>query len=136
MVEIDIEYQGSLRCKAVHGPSKTELVTDAPVDNQGKGEAFSPTDLCATALGSCMATIMGIQARTLEVDISGMIVHVGKTMSADLPRRIAQLDVEITMPGELSEKHKKQLICAAEQCPVHYSLHPDIKVNLEFNWQQ
>lgn len=136
MVEIDIEYQGALRCKAVHGPSKTEIVTDAPVDNQGKGEAFSPTDLCATALGSCMATIMGIQARTLEVDISGMNVHVGKTMSADLPRRIVQLDVEVTIPGELSKKHKEELIQAAEHCPVRYSLHPDIKVNLAFNWQQ
>ena len=135
MVEIDIEYQGDLRCKAVHGPSGMELVTDAPVDNQGKGEAFSPTDLCATAIGTCMATMMGIQARTLAVDLTGMKVRVGKTMSADQPRRIAQLDVEISVSGSLSEKHRNQLIRAAEHCPVHYSLHPDVRVNLNFNWE-
>lgn len=135
MVEIDIEYQGDLRCEAIHGPSGLRVITDAPVDNQGKGEAFSPTDLCATALGVCMATIMGIQARTLAIDLKGMKVHVGKTMSADQPRRIAQLDVDISVPGMLSEKIRKQLIQAAEHCPVRYSLHPDIRVNLNFRWE-
>ena len=135
MVEIDIEYLGDLRCKAVHGPSKMELLTDAPVDNQGKGEAFSPTDLCATALGTCMTTIMGIQARTLGIDIAGTKVNVKKTMSADQPRRISQLDVDISIPGEWSDKIKGQLKRAAEHCPVHYSLHPDIVVNLNLIWE-
>jgi putative redox protein len=135
MVEIDIKYQGDLRCEAIHGPSKQRLLTDAPVDNQGKGEAFSPTDLCATAFGACMAMIMGIQARDLEIDLKGMTVHVEKTMSSDLPRRISQLDVDISVPGALSEKHRTQLILAAEHCPVHYSLHPDIWVNLNFQWE-
>ena len=135
MVEINIEYQGDLHCEAVHGPSGTCLSTDAPVDNQGRGESFSPTDLCATALGTCMATIMGIQARTLDIDLKGMTVKVGKTMSADQPRRIAQLDVGISVPGQLSEKHRQQLIRAAEHCPVHYSLHPDVRINLNFNWE-
>ena len=136
MVEVDIHYQGDLRCEAIHGPSGMRIMTDAPVDNQGKGEAFSPTDLCATALGSCMVTIMGIQARTSGIDITGAHVHIGKTMSADTPRRISQLDVSIRVPGNLNEKHKKQLIRAAESCPVHYSLHPDVQVNLEFSWSE
>lgn len=135
MVEVDIEYKGGLRCEAVHGPSGMKILTDAPVDNHGKGEAFSPTDLCATALGTCMATIMGIQARTSEIDIGGTKIHVKKNMSADAPRRIAQLDVTITVPGLLSEKHQKQLIRAAKSCPVHFSLHPEVKVNLEFIWE-
>jgi len=134
MVTIDIEYEGNLRCRAIHGPSKTEILTDAPVDNHGKGESFSPTDLCATALGSCMMTIMGIQARTLDLDISGATVSVAKIMSTNSPRRIGQLDVKIAVPGALSEKHRSQLIRAAEHCPVHYSLHPDIVVNLDIQW--
>jgi len=135
MVEIDIHYKGDLRCEAVHGPSGMRITTDAPVDNQGKGEAFSPTDLCATALGTCMVTIMGIQARTSGIDITGTHVHVGKTMSSDTPRRIAQLDVTIRVAGQHSEKHRKQLQQAAKSCPVHYSLHPDIQVNLIFEWE-
>ena len=135
MVEINVEYQGDLHCEAVHGPSGMRLTTDAPVDNQGRGESFSPTDLCATAIGTCMATMLGIQARTLALDLKGMKVRVGKTMSADQPRRIAQLDVEISVPGSLSEKHRTQLVRAAEHCPVHYSLHPDVRVNLNFNWE-
>jgi putative redox protein len=134
MVTIGIEYLGDLRCTAVHGPSGMQLTTDAPVDNQGKGEAFSPTDLCATSLGACMATIMGIQARTLGLDLRGMRVQVGKTMSATAPRRIARLEVLISVPGVHSDKHQAQLRRAAEQCPVHYSLHPDIEVDLQFRW--
>ena len=134
MVEVDIEYKGDLRCEAVHGPSGMKIMTDAPVDNQGKGEAFSPTDLCATALGTCMVTIMGIQARTSGFDITGTRVHVEKTMSADTPRRISQLDVTISVPSSLGDKEKKQLERAAKTCPVHFSLHPDVKVNLVFIW--
>jgi putative redox protein len=134
MVEMDIEYLGDLRCKAIHGPSGNEIMTDAPVDNQGKGEAFSPTDLCATALGVCMLTIMGIQARTIGFDMKGSKVKVGKTMSTDRPRRIARLDVAISIPTEPDEKTRLQLTRAAEQCPVHHSLHPEIAVNLELKW--
>jgi putative redox protein len=129
-----IEYLGDLRCKALHGPSGMELMTDAPVDNQGKGEAFSPTDLCATSLGTCMATIMGIQANTLGIDLKGMRIGVDKIMSADAPRRIAEIRVRMQVPGIVSDKHRQQLTRAAEQCPVHHSLHPDIKVELTFEW--
>lgn len=135
MVEATITYQGDLRCEAIHGPSQNAIQTDAPVDNQGRGEAFSPTDLCATALGTCMVTIMGMQARTSGIDITDSKVRVAKIMSANSPRRIAELDVRITVPGQLSAKNKTILIRAAEQCPVKHSLHPDIKLSLEFVWE-
>jgi Predicted redox protein, regulator of disulfide bond formation len=95
MVKIDLRYAGGLRCAATHGPSGQTLQTDAPVDNHGRGESFSPTDLVATALGACMATIMGIAAERHEIDLRGMQIEVLKGMSADLPRRIAQLTTTI-----------------------------------------
>ena len=91
MVQINVTYQGGLRCQAVHGPSGTTLVTDAPVDNHGKGESFSPTDLVATALGACIPTVMGIVAEREKIDLTGMRVTVQKEMSAEPPRRIARL---------------------------------------------
>ena len=94
MIEIRIDYQGQLRCSAIHGPSGDSFATDAPVDNNGRGEAFSPTDLVGTSLGACMATVMGIVARQKEISLEGMKLSVRKHMSADSPRRISRLEVE------------------------------------------
>src|SRR3954451_20182390 len=98
MVSISVQYTGDLHCDATHGPSQSKLPTDAPTDNKGKGEAFSPTDLVATALGTCMATTMGIKAEELGVDLRGMKVSVQKEMSKDAPRRIVALPQEVHIP--------------------------------------
>jgi len=134
MVAIQVEYQGDLHCKAVHGPSHAELNTDAPVDNQGRGENFSPTDLVATALGTCMLTVMGIMARTLGIDIAGTTATVEKEMSSTAPRRIQTLTVRIHVPQNLSADNQLKLERAAHTCPVHKSLHPDIQTPIEFTW--
>ncbi len=134
MVNISIDYQGELRCEAWHGPSGRRLETDAPVDNHGKGESFSPTDLAATALGSCMATIMGIAAGQRGLDLSGMRMEVTKEMSADSPRRITRITTSFQIPGEFSEDDRKMLERAALECPVHQSLHPGIERPVTFNW--
>ncbi len=134
MVTIQAEYQGDLHCKAVHGPSRAELNTDAPADNQGRRESFSPTDLVATALGTCMLTVMGILARTLQIDIAGAIATVEKEMSSTSPRRIQSLRVRIHIPHALSSENKQKLERAAHTCPVHKSLHPDIQAPIEFVW--
>ena len=134
MVAIQLEYQGDLHCKAVHGPSGAELTTDAPKDNQGRGESFSPTDLVATALGSCMLTIMGIMARTLNIDIAGATATVEKEMTTAPPRRIQRLTVRIHVPHDLSSEDREKLERAARTCPVHKSLHPDVEIPIEFTW--
>ena len=123
-----IIYLGELRTEAEHLKSGTKIVTDAPVDNQGKGEAFSPTDLTATSLGSCAITIMGITARRDEIDFAGSTIEVTKVMSAELPRRIVKIEVNFAMqtPEELSEEIKQKYIRVAHTCPVALSLHPDI----------
>ncbi|MFK7821877.1 MAG: OsmC family protein [Planctomycetaceae bacterium] len=136
MVEINIEYQGQLRCEATHGPSNCKLATDAPVDNHGRGESFSPTDLVATALGSCVATIMGIYADRHDIDLTGMQVHVEKHMSTDTPRRIVRLPVTITVPIALEERHRGAIEKAAGHCPVHQSLRADIDAPLTFNYRE
>lgn len=134
MVEIQLEYQGDLHCRAVHGPSGTVLATDAPKDNQGRGESFSPTDLVATGLGACMLTVMGIMARTLEIDIAGTTATVTKEMANAPVRRIARLTVTIRVPGERSEEDRQKLERAVRTCPVHKSLHPDVEMPIEFVW--
>jgi putative redox protein len=134
MVAIQLEYQGDLHCKAVHGPSESQLSTDAPKDNQGRGESFSPTDLVATALGSCILTIMGILARTLEIDIAGSTATVEKEMTTQPPRMIASLKVEIHVPHAVSAENRIKLERAAHTCPVHKSLHPDVQTPIEFTW--
>ncbi len=133
-VEIDIDYQGNLLCAAKHGPSGAVLNTDAPVDNGGRGSAFSPTDLVATALGSCLVTIMGIAANTAGLNIVGTHVHVVKEMVADPVRRIGALKVAVTVPNatSLSETDRRKLENAAKVCPVRQSLHPDTQVTMEF----
>ena len=132
MVKVSIEYQGELHCRVKHGPSGAVLETDAPVDNQGKGEAFSPTDLVAVALGSCMATLMGIYARQKGVDLKGMRIEVAKEMTQSAPRKIARLTTEIRMPPGVEQN--PALVNAALTCPVHHSLHPDIEKPVNFHW--
>lgn len=131
-----ILYPGELRTQATHLQSGTEIITDAPVDNHGKGEAFSPTDLTATSLGSCAMTVMGIAARRDEIDFTGSEVEVTKVMSTELPRRIVKIEVNFTMqtPEELSEEIKQKYIRIAYTCPVAHSLHPDIEQVLNFKW--
>lgn len=132
MVAFDIVYQGKLRCQAVHGPSGTTLITDAPVDNHGRGESFSPTDLIATGLGTCMATVMGIVAKRDAIPFDDARVRVEKHMTAAPPRRIARLVVAFTMPAGLSTEQRAKLEKAAHTCPVALSIHPDIAVELTF----
>ena len=134
MISISISYDGDLRTSAVHGPSGATLITDAPVDNHGKGEAFSPTDLAATSLGCCMATVMGIVANRKEIDLKGMSITVGKTMTATPPRRIARLDVAISMPIPGDHPDRKLLEATAHSCPVGLSLHPDVELVVDFKY--
>ena len=134
MVEITIEYLGELRCQAQHGPSGTKLVSDAPTDNMGRGESFSPTDLVATALGTCMLTIMGIVAQRDGIDLSGTRVKVTKEMVAAPARRIGRLTVEFHVPAALSIPDQKKLEKAALTCPVHKSLHPEVDIPIQFHF--
>jgi len=131
-----IIYEGDLRTVATHLQSGTEIETDAPTDNQGKGERFSPTDLVATALGACMATTMGIKTRDMSVDLRGMKLSILKIMAAD-PRRIAGVNIVFDFPaGQVfDEKTKTILERIAHTCPVMYSIHPDMEVKIEFNWK-
>jgi putative redox protein len=132
MVQIDIQYEGGLRCKAEHGPSSVTLVTDAPVDNCGRGESFSPTDLLATGLGTCMLTIMGIVADRTGIDLSGIRINVTKDMQSEPVRRIRRLAVNIHFPRVVSPADRQRLEAAANNCPVLKSLHPDIEIPVQF----
>lgn len=132
MVEINITYEGDLRCQAVHGPSGQGLFTDAPVDNHGKGQSFSPTDLVATALGTCMATIMGILADREGWDLRGMRIRVVKEMVSQPCRRIGRLRTTIVFPPGLSSSQRDRLEAAARACPVHQSLGEQVEMPLEF----
>ncbi len=127
-------YLGDLRTKATHLQSGSEIITDAPTDNQGKGEAFSPTDLVATALGSCMMTIMGIAARTHGFNVDGAKLRITKIMRSD-PRRIGEVVIDIDFPQtEYTEKQKKILRTCADTCPVALSLHPDLKQTVRLHF--
>lgn len=126
-------YLGDLRTESVHLQSGSKMITDAPVDNHGKGEAFSPTDTVANALATCMLTVMGIKADALGVDIKGASAEVVKIMSAE-PRRISRIDVKIDFPLSYSEKDAKILEHTGKTCPVLQSLHPDIEKNITFNY--
>jgi putative redox protein len=135
MVEMDLRYVGGLRCEVSHGPSAATLITDAPVDNHGQGRSFSPTDLVATALGACMMTVMGIVAERHGLKLDGAKVHVVKEMVAQPTRRIGTLTVEFTLPGtNVDGGMRSRLEAAAHSCPVHHSLHPDVRCDLRFNW--
>ncbi len=134
MVQISIEYTGNLHCDAKHGPSGSVIATDAPVDNQGKGEAFSPTDLIATALGTCIATTMAIVADRHAVELKGMTVQVSKEM-ADGPRRIGRLITEVHVPLPADHPERERLEKAALGCPVHRSLAAEMGRPTEFFWE-
>jgi putative redox protein len=136
MVKITGEYQGDLHCVATHGPSSRTLETDAPVDNQGRGEAFSPTDLMGTALGTCILTTMGLAARRLNLDLRGARFEVTKEMTLDGPRRIARLSTHIWLPVPRSSDRDDVLERAARTCPVHKSLHPAIDAPIVFHWKE
>src|SRR5437868_14492742 len=122
MVKVSGNYTGDLHCDATHGPSQSKISTDAPTDNKGKGEAFSPTDLVATALATCMSTTVGIKAQELGVDLRGMTVSVQKEMSKDAPRRIVALPSEVHFPLPPDSQHREVLEQTALNCPVHKSL--------------
>lgn len=136
MVEMKMVYEGQLHCQATHGPSGTELATDAPVDNMGRGQSFSPTDLVATALGTCMLTTMGIIAQRNNIDIAGAKLNVTKEMISQPSRRVGRLAVTIAMPKNLPPDDRKRLESAAQTCPVMVSLHPDIQAPITFNWPE
>jgi putative redox protein len=134
MVSIDITYDGDLRCGAEHGPSGDMLTTDAPTDNHGRGEAFSPTDLVATGLGSCVATILGIEARKRDLDLSGLRVTVEKHMTETGPRRIDRLETHVYCPQTFDDETRRRLEAAGRGCPVHRSLHADVDAPITFHW--
>ena len=131
MSRANIVYQNNLRTEAEHIASGEKIITDAPVDNNGKGEAFSPTDLVATALGACMITIMAISANKYGIDMSGTNASVKKIMGAD-PRRISEISIDINMNKNIEEKDRKRLERSALTCPVHRSLHPDLEKKIRF----
>ena len=134
METIRTVYRGELRTEATHVRSGVQIITDAPPDNQGKGESFSPSDLLAASLGSCMVTIMGIASRTNSINIDGTKIKVTKVMAAN-PRRVSEIHVEFDMPQHsYTEKEKAILDNAARTCPVALSIHPDIKQVVTFNF--
>ncbi len=133
MVKIIASYNGEKRTTLTHTPSGNSITTDAPKDNNGKGESFSPTDLLAASLGACMMTVMGIHADKNSIDLSGSAYEVIKHMAAD-PRRVSRLDVVINLPMHLSANQRNELEEIATGCPVKRSIHPDIDVQLKFNY--
>ena len=135
MVEVTVNYTGDLHCDATHGPSSATISTDAPADNRGKGETFSPTDLVATALATCMSTTMGIVAKDHGIDLSGLTVKVQKHMSTDAPRRIVALPSEVHFPLPPDCPQRTLLEQTALNCPVHKSLPPEIDRPTKFFWE-
>ena len=128
-----VNYLGNLRTESQHLQSGSKTITDAPVDNHGKGEAFSPTDTVANALATCMLTVMGIKAEAMGLDMKGTSAEVTKTMASD-PRRISKIDVIIRFPEKYGEKETEILERTGKTCPVLYSLHPDIEKNISFSY--
>lgn len=133
MVPITVRYDGDLSCSATHGPSGAQLTTDAPKDNEGLGRFFSPTDLVATALASCILTTMGLVARRHGIDLKGATAAVEKHMVPN-PRRIGRLPVFVRIPGQFTPDQKKLLEAAGRTCPVHKSLHADLDAPIAFEW--
>ena len=134
MVAIDIIYEGNLRCRLTHRPSGAVISTDAPKDNMGKGESFSPSDMVASSLGACMMTIMGIFAQRHAIDLTGTEVEVLKEMVQEPVRRIGKISVTFSMAKGIEAKHRAALERAALNCPVHKSLHPDIETPIQFKY--
>jgi uncharacterized OsmC-like protein len=135
MVTSKVTYLGDLRTSSIHLQSGSEIISDAPIDNNGKGEAFSPTDTVANGLASCMFTVMGIKANEMNVDFSGSTAEVTKVMAAE-PRRISEIHITFNMNLSADKKTKTILERTALTCPVHFSLHPDIKREIVFNWKE
>lgn len=133
MVNINVEYTGDLHCKLTHGPSGNIILTDAPVDNNGKGEFFSPTDMLAGAVGACISTILGIWAKRESIDLSGMSIDITKEMAAN-PRRIGKLNIKMDVPCKLDEKQKDIFKNVIKTCPVAQSLRTDMEIITEFNF--
>ena len=133
MATIQTTYLGGLRTEAIHLQSGTKIITDAPTDNQGKGEAFSPTDLLSESLAGCVLTTMGIAANTHSINIDGTTAEVTKIMAPN-PRRVAEIIIDLKFPGEYTDKEKSILEHAALTCPVAVSLHPDVKKTTSFGW--
>jgi putative redox protein len=133
MVAVCIVYEGGLHCRATHGPSGSTLVTDAPTDNQGRGEHFSPTDLVASALGTCILTVVAIKAESLGLDLHGATAVVEKTM-LNGPRRIGRLATTVTIPQSVPARAQKLLEAVAHTCPVHRSMSPEVEMPIAFNW--
>jgi len=134
MATIETIYLGDLRTEATHVQSGTKIITDAPLDNQGRGEAFSPTDLLSASLASCMLTIMGIKARASNIDIDNTKCSITKIMAAD-PRRVAEIVISFKFPKTYTEKEQQLLERAALTCPVYYSVHEDLKKTVDFGWE-
>ena len=134
MVQVDVAYLGELRTELTHGPSGSTLRTDAPVDNCGRGELFSPTDLVGAALGSCVLTILGIYAQKHALDVSGASASVQKEMTAVPVRRISKLTTEVRIPLPATHPHREAIERALLACPVHASLHPDVEKPIIFHW--
>jgi putative redox protein len=135
MMTASINYTGQLRCRARHEQSSSEIETDAPSDNRGKGARFSPTDLVTVALGTCIITTIGIKAEDMGIDLSGASAAVTKHMVSD-PRRIGRIDVSIQLPANAVPEPKDRLILerTGNHCPVHQSLHPDTVLNIQYDW--
>jgi len=128
-----VTYLGNLRTECEHLKSGNTFITDAPTDNNGKGEAFSPTDTVATGLANCMLTVMGIKAAQMDITLDGSVAMVTKTMSSN-PRRISKIEVNLQLPANVNAKNQRILENTGNTCPVHHSLHPDIEKVIEFNW--
>lgn len=133
MITSKVVYTGELRTECTHEKSGETFITDAPIDNNGKGMAFSPTDSVATGLASCMITVMGIKARDMGVDMNGTSAEVTKTMDSN-PRRISKIEINLNFPFEADDKTKAILEKVATTCPVYYSLHPEIEKVITFTW--
>jgi putative redox protein len=134
MVHQSIKYIGELRCEAIHGPSKVNLITDAPTDNHGKGESFSPTDLVVTALATCIITTAGMIAQRENVKLEGTKIYAEKHMSTDSPRRIVKVALEFDMPKGIPLNFRPKLKAIASSCPVKQSIHPDVAVEINFRF--
>ncbi len=134
MVSQSVTYLGTLRCSTTHGPSGIQIITDAPTDNHGRGESFSPTDLVVSALATCIVTTMGIRAQADGVNLDGTTVAAEKHMSSDPPRRIARIVIRIGFPANIPESYRPLLERIAHTCPVRVSIHPDIAVECTFQY--
>ena len=131
MVRIEARYDGNLRCTATHGPSGNKIITDAPLDNNGKGESFSPTDLLATSMLTCVMTIVAIRAKSRDIDVSGMSGSVEKTMASS-PRRVGKLELVVNLPTEMNLEDRSWLITEGCNCPVCLSVSDSMEVNITF----